>query len=618
MQGESLVSTAAFDVKEQVRQASDIAAVVGSYLELRRQGRNLVARCPWHDDTRPSLQVNPDRQSWKCWVCDIGGDVFSFIMQREGVEFREALEMLADRAGIEIHRGPREHVQPGSADDKRALYAAMVWAEQQFHRYLLEAMEGESARAYLKERGISAESIEQFHIGFAPKNFTWLVERARGTQFSPEILQASGLAGKSTKSGRPYDFFRGRVMFPIRDTQHRPIAFGGRILPQFADEKTGKYVNSPETRLYSKIEQLYGLDIAGGAVTKDRHIVVMEGYTDVIMAHQYGVNNVVAVCGTAIGSQHVRPRSLLRRYADRVTLVLDGDEAGQKRTNEVLELFVAEQIDLRIATLPAGLDPCDYLQQQGAEEFGKLIAAAPDALEHSLNSALAGIDIKRDAHAANQAMETILSRMAKAPRLSSESDAALRLREGQMLQRVARSFGESETAIRERLAEMRSAARKRGDEYRATSEPVELSKLSIEEEELFGIFCVKPQLVEHALQMLESTRTGLETCSTLAQQLLAVYRAVLAEGDYPDCSRILTELDDGRLKNILATLDWQAHDREPNALQTPEERLESVMRRLQTQDEDAKLQRFVQGQASDADPLEMLKQAIEQRKSRMM
>ena len=159
--------------------------------------------------------------------------------------------------------------------------------------------------------------------------------------------------GISDKSGLPYDFFRGRVIFPIRDTQNRPIAFSARILPQFADEKSGgKYVNSPETRLYSKVDQLYGLDIAANAVTRSRHIVVVEGQTDVIMANQYGVENVVAVCGTAIGPKHVEPRSLMRRYADRVTLVLDGDEAGQKRTNQVLELFVGQQIDLRIATLP--------------------------------------------------------------------------------------------------------------------------------------------------------------------------------------------------------------------------------------------------------------------------
>ena len=495
------MSLAALDAKEQVRQASDIVAVVGSYLELRRQGRLLVARCPWHDDNKPSLQVNPDRQSWKCWVCDIGGDVFNFIMQREGVDFREALGLLADRAGIQLTQVKSQPVQPGSANDKKTLYAAMAWAEQQFHRFLKEAREADSARVYLRERGITDESIKRFHIGFAPNEWQWLVNRAQAAKFSAAVLNAVGLAGTSEKSGRPYDFFRGRVMFPIRDTQHRPIAFGGRILPGMGDG--AKYFNSRETRLYSKHEQLYGIDVAGGAVQTDRHIIVMEGYTDVIMAHQHGVENVVAVCGTAVGAEHVRPRSLLRRYADRVTLVLDGDEAGQKRTNEVLELFVAEQVDLRVAKLPAGLDPCDYLQNHGAEAFRQLIEQAPDALGHSLDAALDGLDLQHDVHGANQALEGVLAHVAKAPRLSSESDTALRMREGQILRRIASSFRESEVVLRNRLSELRASSKKhQGQPGSESREPQQRAELSVDERELFQVLCLKPQLFEVAVESI--------------------------------------------------------------------------------------------------------------------
>ena len=613
-------NTFAYDAqgaREQVRQASDITAVIGSYLELRRAGRNLVARCPWHDDNRPSLQVNPERQSWKCWVCDIGGDVFSFIMQREGVDFREALEMLAERAGITLTRGKSQPGEPGSPNDKKTLYAAMAWAEQQFHRYLKEAMEADNARDYLRGRGITDESIERFHIGYAPDDWTWLVNRAKAASFSPAVLKAVGLTGESEKSGRPYDLFRGRVLFPIRDTQHRPIAFGGRVLPGSQDP--AKYKNSPETRLYSKHEQLYGLDVAGGAVQTNRHIIVMEGYTDVIMAHQHGVGNVVAVCGTAIGAEHVRPRSLLRRYADRITLVLDGDDAGQRRTNQVLEMFIAEQVDLRIVKLPGGLDPCDYLQQQGAQEFQQLVDNAPDALEHSLLVATEGIDVTRDVHAANQSLESILDRLAKAPRLSTESDTALRLRQGQMLRRVARTFGESEDVLRERIAELRAASSARTQretntpESSPSREPQTRQQLSIDEQELFQVFCLKPQLFEVALESIGPEHLH----SDLGAQLFAAYQALLAGEEYPDCGRVVAELETPELKNVLVTLDWQAHDRAADVIHTPDERLESIVHRMLDRQEREALAKLSHGQSDDVDPLELVKRAILQKQQQM-
>lgn len=619
---ESPVSLTAFDAKEQVRQASDIVAVVGSYLELRRQGRLFVARCPWHDDSRPSLQINPDRQSWKCWVCDIGGDVFNFIMRREGIDFLEALDMLADKAGIPLKQYKQQApVEPGSAGDKKTLYAAMAWAEQQFHRFLLEGEAAAPARAYLDERKITRESIEKYHIGFAPKEFKWLVERARQTRFSIDVLKTVGLVGLSEKSGQPYDFFRGRVTFPIRDTQHRAIAFSARILPQLADEKSGgKYINTPQTRLYSKVDELYGLDVAANAVSRSRHIVVVEGQTDVIMANQHGVENVVAVCGTAIGPKHVEPRSLLRRYADRVTLVLDGDEAGQKRTNQVLELFVGQQIDLRIATLPDGLDPCEFLLSRGAEEFRTLLDAAPDALEHALATQLRGINIERDTHAASQALDGLLRCIAKAPRLSADTETASRMREGQILRRLARSFSESEDVIRKRLGELRAATPAPKTQHidatphQVSSEQhIPPASLTIEERELFEIFCLKPQLVVPALERV--TREHLTTPT--AEQLFAVYEAVVAEGEYPDAARVLTELEDSGLKNILVTLDWEAHERDPQSLHKPEQRLHALIERLDTSISRAEMQRVFDGRAKDDDALDIIRRTIEAQRQRM-
>jgi DNA primase len=245
----------AFDAKEQVRQAVDIVDLVASYVQLRRQGRNYVGICPWHDDSRPSLQVNPDRQSFKCWVCDYGGDVFSFVMRSENLEFREALELLAERAGINIQ--PPQHTtsepggsSPGSPNpttEKRLLYRLAAWAENEFHRCLLESPEADPGRIYLAQRGLTQDTINRFKLGFAPNRWDWILERARGTEWTPPLLERIGLLRRKELGGGFYDWFRGRVMFSIRDSRSRPVAFGGRVLPQLADERNAKYINSPET-----------------------------------------------------------------------------------------------------------------------------------------------------------------------------------------------------------------------------------------------------------------------------------------------------------------------------------------------------------------------------------
>ncbi|HYW81347.1 MAG TPA: DNA primase, partial [Thermoguttaceae bacterium] len=436
---ELTVSTgSAFDDKERIRQAVDIVDLVGSHLQLRRQGRNYVALCPWHDDSRPSLQVNPERQSFKCWVCDIGGDIFSFVMQMEGVEFREAMQMLADRAGITLGQGPghgRASSQnvpgqggmpaPVGGERKRTLYKAMAWAEQLYHRCLLESPDAQPARDYLQQRGITAESIEQFNLGFAPNHRDWLIGQIKGSAERMKILETIGLIARSQDGGQFYERFRGRVLFSIRDTQNRAVGVGGRVLPESGATSPAKYINSPETPLFSKSNLLHGHDIARHAMRKTKTALVMEGYTDCIVAHQYGFTDAVAVLGTALNAHAGRPGrhyaenhiKILKRFVDRIVLVLDGDEAGQRRANEVLELFVAAQVDLRILTLPEGTDPCDFLQQNGAEAFRKLLdEQAVDALDHAFRSVTRGIDLQRDVHGASQALDRLVSIVAKAPR----------------------------------------------------------------------------------------------------------------------------------------------------------------------------------------------------------
>lgn len=565
------------DAKEQVRQSTDIVDLIGKHLELRRAGRGYVGRCPWHDDRKPSLQVNPDRQTWKCWVCDIGGDVFSFVMKREGCDFREALNMLADRAGIQLRQQPQAKAAPGSPDDKNTLYQCCDWAARQFHEFLLRSDSAEIARQYIEERNITPVSVEKFNIGFSPNEWSWLLDRARNTQFSPKVLEAVGLLGKSERTGNYYDRFKGRVIFPIRDTQNRTIAFGGRILPKLADENAAKYVNSPETRLYTKSDTLYALDIVRNSITKSRQLTVVEGYTDVILCHQHGVDDVVACCGTALNERHIR---LIKRFADTVYLVLDGDAAGQNRTNDILELFVAAQMDLRILSLPDELDPAEFMEERGGEAFRELVnTSAIDALEHKIRTATRGIDLARDTHRANLALEEILTTIARGT--DDDVTGPTGLRAKQLIARLARQFGLEESDVRGRFTTLRrSSAKTQNSESSiqntdSDTRPLAFD-LSIEESELIELLCLHPELAPTALTDVGDD----DLTSATARELFQTYRRLEEGGFSLDFNAVLSQIEDPRLKHVLVELDDRAHEKSPKAILDGPTRLRSVIRQF--------------------------------------
>jgi DNA primase len=624
--------TSSFDAKEQIRQAIDIVDLAGQYLQLRREGRIYKALCPWHDDSRPSLQINPERQSFKCWVCNIGGDIFSFLMKIENVEFPEALAMLAERAGISLQRSraiapagrpglrnegrepPDDASSPSDPNDKRTLYRALAWAEDQYHRGLLESTDAELARRYLDERGLSTETVAKYKLGFGPPAWDWLLSRARAAGFNEKVLERAGLCKPRPNGPGFYDYFRGRVLFPIRDPQGRPVAFGGRILPQFAEQNPAKYINSPETPLFSKSKLLYGLDTARECIGKSHRAVVMEGYTDVLIARQFGVASAVAVLGTALGERQIQ---LLRRHAaDSITLVLDGDEAGQKRTNEILELFVAQQVDLRIATLPDGLDPCDFLLERGRAEFNAILDQALDALEHAYRVATRGIDIRRQPHEANRALERLLQTIAKAPRLSANTSSDHLIREATMLGRLARMFEVQEELLRQRLADLRRSAgtsgrpRLRGDNF-VEVEPLALSAW---ERELLELLLLEPESVPAMAQEIQADMLT-------AEHLRLVYAKscdLAAAGITPDFDRLMLEFDDERIKSLLVDVEEQA--RLKSAGLTAPGRLRDLLAWHRGQHEELAVQSQARAlreeKLSDDEALQVLQELIQQERNR--
>lgn len=604
------------DAKEQVRQATDIVDLVGRYLELRRSGRHFVGRCPWHDDRRPSLQVNPDRQTWKCWVCDIGGDVFSFVMKRENCDFPTALRLLADRAGIALPERGGTAAAPGSPDDKATLYQCCAWATRQFQQCLATSPEAEAARQYLQSRGIDATSIGRFALGFSPPSWTWLVDRAKTASFSPAVLERVGLIARSSQ-GTWYDRFQGRLIFPIRDPVGRPIGFGGRVLPGLAKADAAKYINSPETPLYIKNRTLYALDLAREQIGRTRRITVVEGYTDVILCHQQGVADVVACCGTALGEEHLQT---LRRYADTVYLVLDGDAAGQTRTRQILELFVTAGVDLRIVTLPDGLDPADFVRARGGQALTALLDEAVDALEFKFRALTIDLDVTHQTHRAHQALENLLETVARSARACGMDASALRVQ--QMLTRLARFFALDEADVRQRYRQlMRSAARRREDtperaasRFAPAHEPPSaghrLAWLTPLERELFEVLVLHPELVPVAVGELIEADLG----SATARALLATYRRLEEAGQALDFQRVLTELEDPELKHVLVQLDELAQEKSPKALLDGPGRLRSVLDRIRAEEEQRRLRQvqatLTRPAPSEEDERQVLAQVI--------
>lgn len=571
-----------FELKERIRQATDIVDLVSRYGEMRRQGRLWVTRCPWHDDRRPSMQVNAERQSWKCWVCDIGGDVFSFLMRRENLNFPEALRMLGERAGIEVPTfSPQEK---GSQIKRGGMLETMKWACDQMHSYLLNSPDATTARNYLTDRGISQAAIEAFGIGFAPNQWDWLTGLAKHHNIPLDILDDIGVCRKKSTGQGAFDFFRGRVMFPICDAQSRPISMGGRVLPEIADleESQGrtaaKYINGPETKIYSKSNNLYGLNLVKDAVQKSRHLVIVEGYTDVVMAWQAGLDNVVAVQGTALNDRHI---NLIRRYADLVTLVLDGDEAGIRRTNEILNLFVAADFDMRIAILPDQMDPFDFLANHSASEFRDHIENAVDALEYKFRLETEGFDPVSETQKAQRALTNILTTLAGAPTGKKQATAERNLREQQIVARLARYFQVNRQSILDRLGEIRH--NKRRSTFRAPKPERATPKVQRDftsplkwdskRLEVLELLVLQPGFLELVVERIPADWF----CDHSTRTIFNLFCKCYEEGFSTDFPSLLGRAETPELQNILVSLDEIAKEKSDATELTMEDRLATVL-----------------------------------------
>lgn len=361
------------DHKSQVLAATDIVELIRQTVNLKRSGSGFVGLCPFHNEKTGSFSVSPSRQAFYCFGCKAGGNAIDFVMKRDRIEFIEALKLLAEQAHIDLPKFTRK----GESANERQAILDIQSAAGAFFQHALASPAGEPARAYLEKRGFDAGSAKTFQIGYAPPGWDNLLKSEAGRKYAPDLLVKAGLAKHNQDRNSYYDTFRNRLMFPIRDEQARVIAFGGRVMP--GSDDPAKYMNSPETPVFSKSRCAYGLDLARQRIVETRTVIVVEGYCDVIGCHQFGVTNVVSVLGTALTAPHV---NLLRRYADRIVLLFDPDLAGDLAVNRAVELFLTQPIEVLIATLPDQLDPDEYLLEHGTEAFNQVIASAQDALSY--------------------------------------------------------------------------------------------------------------------------------------------------------------------------------------------------------------------------------------------
>src|SRR3954468_20206315 len=354
---------------DRVKEAADIVEIVSAYTDLQQRGQDYWGNCPFHDERTPSFKVNPRDKLYYCFGCEASGDVFRFVEEKEGLDFGSAVESLGERTGVELKR---ENEDPRAEERRRRkarLWELLERTAKFYERYLWESPKAERARGYLSERGLREDVLRRFGVGMAPSPWDQVLTGSQRAGFKVEELLAAGLAQKGRQGGH-YDRFRNRITFPIRDQRGRVLGFGARAL---SPDSKPKYLNSPEGELYRKSHTLYGIDRARGPIAKARRAILVEGYTDVLALHQAGVEEAVAIMGTALTPEQL---SMLAGLTDSLVLALDADSAGADAMIRAQKVAGGKNLELKVAAMPEGEDPADMLKDGSVERFMKLVDEA--------------------------------------------------------------------------------------------------------------------------------------------------------------------------------------------------------------------------------------------------
>jgi DNA primase len=532
----------------QVQQANDIIDVIGEHVSLKMKGREMVGLCPFHDDHRPSMNVNPVKQIFKCFACGAGGDVFKFIQMRENLTFPQAIERLAERAGIRLERTQMPRHLPSGADtgqngqvedvDPNRLAKANAWAAKYFQQNLNNDKMGKFARNYLAGRQISPESVKKWQLGLAINSPDGLVNEAKANKASLKLLEQAGLI-----MGQNQDKFVNRLMFTITDVTGRVIGFGGRTL----DDNSAKYINSPTTVLFDKSNSLYGLEQARHEIVSTGTAVVVEGYTDCIMAHQFGCCNVVAALGTSFTAGHGR---LLRRYAKKVILIFDSDVAGIEAANRALDVCLAQRIDIKLASVPEGKDPCDFLLTAGKQEFERLTAEAIDVFQFKWDRLKEKFAKDDTLTGKKSAIDEYLQTIATGLKAGKISDIDLGLRVNQISKIIGLDSRQINAELFRRLRRMQRAASYESRRENAPGIDYGQGRFAAAQREVLEVLLNEPKLYETVKQKITADVFGVAILGQVAAILFETLdgdintplREILARAESVELGNCIMEL----------------------------------------------------------------------------
>jgi DNA primase len=566
--------------KDRVRDAVDFLELVSARTELRRAGpARYEGLCPFHDERTPSFGIDPAQKVYYCFGCQASGDVFTFVQETEGVDFKGALELLAERYGVELER---EEEDPREAERRRRrerLLELLSRTTAYYERYLWESSEARHAREYLLGRGLGEEALREFRVGYAPSPWDRVLLASRRGGFSEQELYETGLAQRSKENGRLYDRFRSRIMFPLADIRGRVLGFGARAM---REEQRPKYLNTSDNDIYHKGLQLYGADLARAHATKAGEVIVCEGYTDVIALHQAGIRNVVGLMGTALTGEQVGE---LARMAQTVLLALDADSAGQDAMLKAFRLANKRNLELRVVMLPAGSDPAELIQRDGAAAIESAVEGSISFVRFRAERVLASGD-PSNTEDQDRMIDELRPVFAELPpsalrmELTQTVDSRMALRDGLAEQLLAAA-----PRAPQRGAESRQAPRRGdGDREPARARQPRVSEMTRREEteRAFLALCIaSPE--EGAMAL-----AGLDIDEHFSSGLLRRAARHLCAGDLrapmSDVANGEARLeDDPQLKGLLAELVVEAGREQPDTAMLEVQRLQLELARVDRQ-----------------------------------
>jgi len=554
---------------EQIRAASDIVDVVGSYLPLKKAGANFVALCPFHKEKTPSFNVNPHRQIFHCFGCHKGGDVFAFVKEYENIDFPEAVRRLAERAKIplEYDRQPGEQQSRHLKDRLLQIHEQIA---QRWQNALANEASGQPGRDYLAKRGVPEEAVKLFRLGCAPELWDDTVNWAKSKGYDLDLVEKAGLILRRQEGDGYYDRFRGRLIFPICDEQGRVIGFSGRILS--GEEKAAKYVNSPETPIFTKSKVFYGLDKSKRAVIEAGYAVVCEGQLDLIACFMAGVQNVVAPQGTAFTSDHAR---ILRRYVEEAVLCFDSDDAGQNAAVRSLDSLLASGLAVRVVMVPAPHDPDSFIKASGGAAFKQLVERAGGFFDYYLNRLSASNDVTAD-----KGRLAVLRGMAEAVHKTGNTVLV-----DKYAQKTALRLGVTPDAVRAEFRRLSRARAPAAAEEAPAEETAALQRPTPTEFWLLKLLLMHDDLVGWAAVHLDPAWVQHPS----ARQIVGLRLAAQANGTWTSLAAFLDECDAPELRSLVTEATTEAR-----LIPNPEQQLKDVALRLRNQAIDRQLAALMQ------------------------